>query len=314
MTAPVTVDRRHRRMTRRRVLAGLGATVAGGLAFAGYVFGIEPRYRLRIQRYRLTPPGWPADFRLSIAVIADIHAGEPHMPTARIEEIVARTNALAPDVIALLGDYEAGHRFNTRAVPPSTWAALLAGLKAPLGVHAVLGNHDWWDDRAAQRSGLGPTHGRRALEAAGVPVYENNAVRLAKGGKSFWLAGLGDQIALQRGRLPNGRLRFIGLDDLPGTLAQVTDAAPVILLAHEPDIFPHVPKRVALTLCGHTHGGQVRLFGYSPIVPSQFGNRYAYGHIVEDHRHLIVSGGLGCSILPVRFGVPPEIVHVTLGA
>ena len=87
----------------------------------------------------------------------------------------------------------------------------------------------------------------------------------------------------------------------------MTDDAPVILLAHEPDIFPDVPERVSLTLSGHTHGGQVRLFGYSPVVPSRFGNRYAYGHVVEDDRNLIVSGGLGFSILPVRFGVRPEI-------
>ncbi len=99
----------------------------------------------------------------------------------------------------------------------------------------------------------------------------------------------------------------------PGTLAKITDDAPVILLAHEPDIFPRVPDRVAITLSGHTHGGQVRLFGYSPVVPSRFGNRYAYGHVVEDNRHLLVSGGLGCSILPVRFGSPPEIVMLELG-
>jgi uncharacterized protein len=85
-------------------------------------------------------------------------------------------------------------------------------------------------------------------------------------------------------------------------------------LAHEPDIFPKVPNRVALTVSGHTHGGQVRLAGFSPVVPSKFGNRYAYGHVVERDRHLIVSGGLGCSILPVRFGVPPEVVLVELGA
>ena len=101
--------------------------------------------------------------------------------------------------------------------------------------------------------------------------------------------------------------RIAGLDDLPGTLAQITDEAPVVLLAHEPDIFPHVPPSVALTLSGHTHGGQVRLFGYSPVVPSHFGNRYAYGHVIEEGRHLIVSGGLGCSMAPVRLGVPPEI-------
>ena len=105
-----------------------------------------------------------------------------------------------------------------------------------------------------------------------------------------------------------------GLDDLDGTLAQVTDEAPVILMAHEPDVFPKVPPRVALTLSGHTHGGQIRLFGRSPVVPSRYDNRYAYGHVVEDDRNLIISGGLGCSIAPVRFGVPPEIVVVDLGA
>ena len=93
----------------------------------------------------------------------------------------------------------------------------------------------------------------------------------------------------------------------------MTDGAPVILLAHEPDIFTRVPARVSLTLSGHTHGGQVRLFGYSPVVPSRYGNRYAYGHIVEDDRNLVVSGGLGCSIMPVRFGVPPEILEIQVG-
>ena len=93
----------------------------------------------------------------------------------------------------------------------------------------------------------------------------------------------------------------------------IADAA-MYLMAHEPDIFPEVPGRVALTLSGHTHGGQVRVFGYAPIVPSKFGTRYAYGHVVENARHLVVSGGLGCSGVPFRFGSPPEIVLVELGA
>ena len=123
------------------------------------------------------------------------------------------------------------------------------------------------------------------------------------------MAGLGDQLAF---RLGNGR--FQGVDDLPTTLAQILDDSPVILLAHEPDIFPEVPQAVALTLSGHMHGGQVRLFGWSPIVPSRYGNRYAYGHIHENHRDLVVSGGVGCSIAPVRFGVTPEITLVHLEA
>ena len=80
-----------------------------------------------------------------------------------------------------------------------------------------------------------------------------------------------------------------------------------------PDIFPHVPERVSLTLSGHTHGGQVRLLGYSPVVPSEYGNRFAYGHVIEEDRHLIVSAGLGFSKIPVRFGIPPELMLIELG-
>jgi predicted MPP superfamily phosphohydrolase len=95
-------------------------------------------------------------------------------------------------------------------------------------------------------------------------------------------------------------------------MAQVAGAAPLLLLAHEPDVFPRLPARAAVTLCGHTHGGQVRLLGYSPRVPSRFGNRYAWGHVREDGRDLVVSGGLGTTTLPVRFGVSPEITLVEL--
>ncbi len=185
------------------------------------------------------------------------------------------------------------------------------GLKAPLGVHAVMGNHDYWEDKAIQRAMQGPTVAHRALEAAGIPVYENDAVRLSKDGRPFWLAGLGDQLAFlpaaRRGPVP----RF-GADDLAATLAKVTDDAPVILLAHEPNIALKVPSRVALQLSGHTHGGQVRLLGWSPAVPPQRGVKLAYGHI-KLKCDVIVSGGLGCSIVPVRVGMPPEIVEVTLG-
>jgi predicted MPP superfamily phosphohydrolase len=136
----------------------------------------------------------------------------------------------------------------------------------------------------------------------------NKAVQLKKDGLRFWLLGTDSMVAFNK-----GRGHFIGADDLPGALAQVTDDTPIIHMAHEPDLFTQVPKRISLTLSGHTHGGQVRLLGYSPFVPSAYGNRFAYGHIVEDDRHLCVSGGLGCSVLPVRFGVPPEITVLDLG-
>jgi predicted MPP superfamily phosphohydrolase len=299
-------------ISRRGLLKGAAAFFGSGLGLGGYAFGLEPQ-RLSVTRYRVAPAAWPRGLNLRIAALADIHACEPWMSAERIAAIGDHTNRLGADLIVLLGDYAAGHRYVTQPVMAETWAAALSGLRAPLGVHAILGNHDWWDDWTAQREGRGPIIGRRLLEKNGIPVYENDAVRLGKDGQSIWLAGLGDQLALLGGRGWK-RQRLTGVDDLPATLAKVTDDAPLILLAHEPDIFPKVPGRVALTLSGHTHGGQVRLFGYSPIVPSRYGNRYAYGHVVEGGRHLVVSGGLGCSIMPIRLGVPPEIVVVDLGS
>ena len=287
------------------------------MGFGGYALA-EP-FRLNVTRYALTPPGWPIGLKLRLAILADLHACEPWMPVDRIHRIVARTNALAPDATLLLGDYIVGNRLGRigRPVAYGDWAGALGGLKAPFGVHAVLGNHDWWDEREAQLRRKGPVKSRLALEDVGIAVYENDTVRLEKDGQPFWLAGLGDQWAFWPANRKPGRRRrvidYTGVDDLPGTLAKVSDNAPVILMAHEPDIFPRVPSRVALTLSGHTHGGQVRIAGFAPIVPSRYGQRYVYGHIVEENRSLIVSGGLGCSGVPVRFGSPPEIVVVELG-
>ena len=285
-------------------------------------YAVAEPWRLSVTRYQLTPPGWPENFALKLAVIADLHACDPWMSLARVRQIVARTNALGADAVLLLGDFVVGYRLGTysRAVAHDDWAAELAMLKAPLGVHAVLGNHDWWEDRDVQVRRAGPLKAAMALENVRIPVYENEAVRLVKDGRPFWLAGLGDQWAFWPKKenhlefVRGGKVAYEGVHDLPGTLAKIADDAPVILMAHEPDIFPDVPSRVSLTLSGHTHGGQIRLAGFAPIVPSKFGRRYVYGHIVEDNRNLIVSGGLGCSALPLRFGSPPEIVVVELGS
>ena len=294
--------------TRRRFLKMMGGVGALGVSTTAYGFGIEPE-RLRVTSYNLSPPQWPSDLKLKIAVIADLHACDPWMSLQRIEGIVERTNALNPDITVLLGDYVVSQRRVTRVIPAPEWASVLGGLKAPLGVHAILGNHDYWDDREVQREGRGPTAARRGLEAAGIPVYENDARRITKNGRPFWLAGLGDQLAYMPARRFRP-LRRIGVDDLSATLAKITDAAPAILLAHEPDVANRVPARIALQLSGHTHGGQVRLLGWSPIAPS--GQQLSYGHI-RKNCDVVVSGGLGCSIMPFRLGVPPEIVLVRLG-
>lgn len=289
------------RMSRRRVLAG-AAGLLGLSAFVtgSYAAGIEPQ-RLVVTRYALNPPGWPARRKLSIAVIADLHAGGPDMTLAHVRRVVDTANDLKSDLVVLLGDYTANYRFASELVPPAVWSAELARLTAPYGTWAILGNHDWWHDIAAIRS---------ALADARIPVLENDAVMLGDEGAQFWLAGVGDQLAH---RLGYGRFR--GIDDLPRTLAQIRTGDPVLLLVHEPDIFPRIPARIALTLAGHTHGGQIRLpLIWPAFVPSKYGARYAYGHVIENGQHMIVSGGLGTSFIPARLGVPPEIVHVELGA
>lgn len=301
-----------RLFSRRGFLRGVAGTAGFGLAGSSYAVGIEPM-RLRVQRYAVAARApWPAGLTITIAVLTDIHACEPWMSAARIESIVRRTNALGADLVVLLGDYVASQRLVTRYVDAAEWAPMLGALRAPLGVFAVLGNHDWWDDPAAQRRGGGPVIAGAAISQQGIRVLENEAVEIVHRDGRFWIAGLADQLALLPSRRRRGHPR-IGLDDLAGTLAQVPKDAAAILLAHEPDIFPRVPERISLTLSGHTHGGQIRLFGHSPVVPSRYRNRYAYGH-VREHTDLIVSGGLGCSIAPVRLGVPPEIVLVEIAS
>jgi uncharacterized protein len=288
-------------------LAGMG----------GYALA-EP-FRLTVKPYRFAPPHWPQGVTLRVAVLADLHACDPWMTGERIANIVEQTNRLKPDVVLLLGDFVVGYRLSTlgRKLKTDEWSKPLAGLEAPLGCYTVLGNHDWWDDHAIQDRRTGRPRIWPVLESAGLTVLQNDVVQVRKDGKSIWIAGLGDQWAFwPRDRRWRGRreIPYEGVDDLPATLEKVTDDGPVILMAHEPDIFPKVPDRVSLTLSGHTHGGQVRLFGFAPIVPSRYGRRYTYGHVVENKRNLIVSGGLGCSGLPVRFGSPPEVVLLELGA
>ncbi len=287
-------------ITRRQFVTGaLGGLALGG-GFGGYAFAVEPGFRLVVTEWDIETPRWTYDRPLRMVLVADVHACRPWMAPERIREIVATANGLGGDVILALGDYVSGigQTFRSGRVKASEWGAALAALKAPLGVHAVLGNHDWWSDPEAVKT---------ALEEAGIPVYQNRALKLG-GETPFWLAGTDSMVAH-----PLGHGRFKGEDDLPGTLAQITDDAPAVLMAHEPDLFVDVPDRFAVTLSGHTHGGQVRLpFFGRPVIPSAYGERFAYGHISEGGRDLVVSAGLGCSILPIRFGVPPEITVVTL--
>ena len=230
--------------------------------------------------------------------MADLHTGAPHVDLDKLAQIVERLNRAHPDLVALLGDYAdpavaLGHR-----VEPDQVAARLADLRAPLGRFAVLGNHDWHEHGAAMP---------RALRDHGITVLENDAVRKngdgplswTAGGAPFWVAGVADAMT----RDPR----------LDTTLAGVPDDEPVLLLSHDPDVFPHVPDRVSLTLAGHTHGAQVDIpVVRDKVTPSQHGARYTDGHRVEGGRHLFVSAGVGTSRLPIRLGARPEVVLLRL--
>jgi uncharacterized protein len=290
-----------KRVTRRRVLTGAAGLFGLSAAATGVYAGVIEPNGLVVTRYAPAPPGWPKGRKLSITVIADLHAGGPDMRLEHVRRVVDRASALQSDIVLMLGDFIASYRFAIEHIPDPVWAGELARLKAPLGSWAILGNHDWWHDLEGVRG---------ALAGVNIPILENDAVLLGPEGRKFWVAGIGDQIAI-----PLGHGKFRGVDDLPLTMSRITTDDPVLLMVHEPDIFPRVPERIALTLAGHTHGGQIRLpFIWPHFVPSRYGARYAYGHVVEDDRHLIVSGGLGTSIIPARLGVPPEIVHIQLGA
>ena len=163
-------------ITRRTILLGLGGIALAGSATAAYGIGIEPM-RLSITQYRITPLGpWPKGLSLRIVALADIHACDPWMSLAHIARIVETANGLQGDVIVLLGDYVAGLHTVTRFVNAAEWAPVLAGLKAPLGTFAVLGNHDWWEDRGARRRGHGPTIAGEAIRRSGMRLLENEAV------------------------------------------------------------------------------------------------------------------------------------------
>jgi predicted MPP superfamily phosphohydrolase len=272
------------------------------VVLAAWALWLEPS-SLTVQRVSLATPKWHAEHAdMKIAVLTDLHVGAPHMGLNQLRRVVERTNAEAPEIVLLLGDFVIGGPKDEGGmeggvvggtfVEPEPIAAELKNLRAPLGVFAVLGNHDWWYDGERVT---------RALQGAGIVVLENRAVRVERGGRGFWLAGVADLWT----RTP----------DIAGTLRQVEGDDPVLLITHNPDIFPDVPPRVSLTIAGHTHGGQVNLpFIGRPVVPSKFKQRYAMGHVVEGGRHLFVSGGVGTSIVPIRFRVPPEIVILKLEA
>ena len=290
---PMEWGRTPRWSKRLRVTADAIILLLGLMLFWGFL--IEPN-RLVVRQETIEMQNWPQPLDgLRIAVISDIHGGGSFIDDKKLRSIVDRTNQLQPDMIVILGDYMSSNGWIRRRVEPEVFAPILKNFTAPLGTYSVLGNHDWWYNGLKVRA---------ALEQNGIKVLENEVLQINVRGTSLWLVGLGDLWT---------RPQFVEPQRLEQTLANVPEGQTVIALTHNPDIFPRLPARVPLLLAGHTHGGQVRfpLIG-SVVESSRYGERYERGHVFENNHHLFVTTGIGTSIMPVRFGVTPEIVLLTL--
>ena len=269
----------------RRLLMFATLLAAGGLAW-GYAGALaDPETK----RASIVLPGWPdGKPPIRALLISDIHVAGPDMPPSRLDAIVETMNGLEPDIVLIAGDLISDRRVATRTYSLAEAVAPLARLRPRLGTFAVLGNHDHWRNAA---------EARRALEAAGITVLDNEAVTAGP----LALGGLDDA--------------FTRNDDLESTVAAVRRLPGArLLLSHSPDPFPDVPADIPLMLAGHTHCGQISLPLIGPVsTMSRHGRRYACGPVREEGKTLIVGSGLGTSLLPLRIGAPPEIWLIELG-
>ncbi|WP_374944921.1 metallophosphoesterase [Sphingomonas sp.] len=250
--------------------------ILAGIGYAGAVRAPV------VRRATVSLPGWPAGAKpVTIALLSDIHIGNLATGRARFARVAESVRALRPDLILLAGDFIAGHSPTDADAAPE----LVEGLRrlhAPLGVVAVPGNHDHWTNIAKVRA---------ALQAGGVTLLANQAVRRGP----LAIGGLDDLVTRH--------------DDLPATVAALRALGGArLMLSHSPDVSPKLPADISLLLAGHTHCGQVVLpiLG-APVHVSRYGLRYLCGVVREGARTTIVTGGIGTSVLPFRYGAPPDI-------
>jgi hypothetical protein len=252
-----------------------------GLFLTAYSL-IEP-YLIETKEVTIQSNQIPPEFDgKRIVFLTDIHYS-PFFSIDRVNSLVNQTNALKPDLILLGGDYVTNDPDSLGPVFSS-----LSHLKAPLGVYGVLGNND-------------PKNvSIQAMENAGITYIGNNGVWIGNNSSRIRVGGVGDMDTDVPNQLP--------------ILQGVTPEDFVILVSHKPDYFPKVSKsKVDLVLAGHTHGGQITLFGlYAPFVNSQYGQEYVSGVKKLGNDTLIISNGIGMVWAPVRFFARPQIIIITL--
>lgn len=292
-----------RRLSRRRFLTpGWGMLLAGvtiGLLGLVYATLVEPRW-IEVTRRDVALPGLPAALDgFTIAHLSDFHLG-PHVSAKDVRRGVGIANALGADLIVLTGDFVSGSAEHITA-----GARELASLRARYGIFAVLGNHDVWTDA---------DYVAQSLAEAGIVVLRNERQPLEVGDTRLWLLGMEDT-GYTGGFFSDFRAVWQETGDaLAALLEGIPTDEPRLLLVHNPDFTEMLPDgRIDLALCGHTHGGQVRLpLVGAPVVPSCFGQKYARG-LVQGPRTLVyVNRGLGTTGLPLRLGCRPEITLLRL--
>lgn len=246
----------------------------------------------------------PAFENLTIAMISDVHGGSNAVDEVKLREVVRTANELNADVIVLLGDFVSESSVDPAILkmPVETVAQNLEGLRARYGVYVIMGNHDtvYGGDRV-----------EAAFAGTGYQVLRSEIAEIDSNGAKLRLIGLIDQMDVEEWGAYAATLR--------SKLAAFDASSDVIALTHSPDPIKFITGKYSiapdlrLVLAGHTHGGQVRLplLG-RPIVPSTYGQKYAYGHSSENGVDMFVTAGVGTSILPFRFLVPPEIMLLTV--
>jgi predicted MPP superfamily phosphohydrolase len=251
-----------------------------------YGLGVEP-VRLAIERWTLRLPRLPPAFDgFRIVQLSDLHL-QPWTQGSEIARAIEAANRLRPDAIFLTGDF-----VTNDARPAEELQSLLSALRAPAGVFACLGNHDF--------HGRGVDRISRAIRGAGIEVLRNRSVPLLLGGDCLVIAGLDS--------------RWAGHPGLALALRGHARETPALLLMHEPDFADTAAQdsRVIFQVSGHTHGGQVRLPGFGALITPKWGRKYVDGWFRVGELELYVNRGLGCTGLPIRWFCPPEITEFTL--